>query len=217
MKSTLKDIEQLRRDYSGEELNESNVERDPLRQFQRWMEGALNAGVPDPHAMTLATVSAEGKPSARIVLLRAISEGEFTFYTNYESRKGGEVAGNPNVALVFFWLELDRQIRVEGQISTVGEAESDRYFASRPRGSQIAAWASKQSGVISGREELERKFREMEARFSGKLVPRPENWGGMKVRANKIEFWQGRPSRLHDRILYTLQSDGSWAISRLAP
>ena len=217
MKSTLKDIEQLRRDYSGEELNESNVERDPLRQFQRWMEGALNAGVPDPHAMTLATVSAEGKPSARIVLLRAISEGEFTFYTNYESRKGGEVAGNPNVALVFFWLELDRQIRVEVQISTVGEAESDRYFASRPRGSQIAAWASKQSGVISGREELERKFREMEARFSGKLVPRPENWGGMKVRANKIEFWQGRPSRLHDRILYTLQSDGSWAISRLAP
>jgi pyridoxamine 5'-phosphate oxidase len=217
MKSTLKDIEQLRRDYSGEELNESNVERDPLRQFQRWMEGALNAGVLDPHAMTLATVSAEGKPSARIVLLRAISEGEFTFYTNYESRKGGEVAGNPNVALVFFWLELDRQIRVEGQISTVGEAESDRYFASRPRGSQIAAWASKQSGVISGREELERKFREMEARFSGKLVPRPENWGGMKVRANKIEFWQGRPSRLHDRILYTLQSDGSWAISRLAP
>ena len=217
MKLTIKEIEQLRRDYSGEELNESNVERDPLRQFQRWMEGALNAGVLDPHAMTLATVSAEGKPSARIVLLRAISEGEFTFYTNYESRKGGEVAGNPNVALVFFWLELDRQIRVEGQISTVGEAESDRYFASRPRGSQIAAWASKQSGVISGREELERKFREMEARFSGKLVPRPENWGGMKVRANKIEFWQGRPSRLHDRILYTLQSDGSWAISRLAP
>ena len=142
------EIEQLRRDYSGEELNESNVDRDPFRQFQRWMEDALSAGVPDPHAMALATVSAEGKPSSRIVLLRGIDAGGFTFYTNYDSRKAAEVGGNQNVALVFFWHELDRQVRVEGKISIVDEAESDKYFASRPRGSQVAAWASNQSGVI---------------------------------------------------------------------
>ncbi len=217
MKLTIKEIEQLRRDYTGKWLDESGIDRDPFRLFQRWMEDALNAGVPDPHAMALATVSPEGKPSVRIVLLRGVDAGGFTFYTNYRSRKATEADANQYVALTFFWHQLDRQIRVEGKVSAIEKAESDKYFASRPRGSQIAAWASQQSEVISGREELERKFRRIEEQFSGGSVPRPEYWGGMKVKANAIEFWQGRPNRLHDRILFTLQPDGGWAIKRLAP
>ncbi len=217
MKPTIKEIEQLRRDYTGEELDELRIDRDPFGQFQRWMEDALQAGVPDPHAMALSTVSPEGRPSARIVLLRGIDAGGFTFYTNYNSRKATEAGANQYVALTFFWHELDRQIRVEGKVSAIDEAESDKYFASRPRGSQIAAWASNQSEVVSGREELQRKYRQIEERFSGGPVPRPENWGGMKVEADAIEFWQGRPNRLHDRILYSLKTDDSWVIKRLAP
>ncbi len=210
-------IEQLRRDYSGEELKESTVDSDPLKQFEIWFDEAVKAEADDPHAMVLATVSAEGKPSARVVLLRGIDPDGLTFYTNYGSRKAAELKANSNAALVFLWHELDRQVRVEGIVGKGDGAESDRYFASRPRASQIAAWASNQSGIISGRAELDQKFREIEMQFEGKPVPRPENWGGLKLRPRSFEFWQGRPNRLHDRILYTLIEDGRWAIHRLAP
>lgn len=217
MKSILKDIESLRREYSGVELDESRVSHDPIKQFQEWLQQALDAGIPDPHAMTLATVSSDGKPSARVVLLRGLDAEGFTFYTNYGSRKGVEVDRNSNVALVFFWHELDRQVRVEGKAERVDAAESDRYFASRPRASQIAARAWEQSALLPGRAALEEKFKELEKVFEGSAVPRPENWGGLIVRPTAIEFWQGRPSRLHDRIVYSLEDGNRWKISRLGP
>lgn len=215
--AVLKDIANLRREYSGVELSESNVDPDPFKQFESWLADALKANLPDPHAMVLSTVSPDRKPSARVVLLRDIASGCFVFYTNYDSRKGGEIRENANAAVVFFWHELDRQVRAEGEITRTDDAESDRYFASRPRPSQLAAWASRQSRVLSGREELDRQFREYESRFEGQSIPRPENWGGYMIHLNSMEFWQGRPNRLHDRILYTLSSDGGWAVSRLAP
>ncbi|MCL4540546.1 MAG: pyridoxamine 5'-phosphate oxidase [Bacteroidetes bacterium] len=215
--SVLKDIASLRREYSGAQLSESEVDPDPLKQFEIWMGEALEANVQDPHAMVLSTISRAGKPSSRVVLLRDISSGCFVFYTNYESRKGEEIRENANAAVVFFWPELDRQIRAEGEITRTDKTESDRYFASRPRPSQIAAWASKQSSVLSGRDELERRFREVESEFKGRDVPRPENWGGYRIRLRAVEFWQGRPNRLHDRIRYTLDGSNRWVISRLAP
>lgn len=215
--SVLKDIASLRREYSGAELSESGVDPDPLKQFEIWMDEALKANVPDPHAMVLSTVSRSGKPSARVVLLRDISSGGLVFYTNYDSRKGEEIRENAKAAVVFFWHELDRQVRAEGEITRTDNAESDRYFASRPRPSQLAAWASQQSRVLSGRQELERRFGELETEFEGHVIPRPENWGGYRIRLHAVEFWQGRPNRLHDRILYTLNDSNNWVISRLAP
>lgn len=215
--SVAKSLENMRREYSGQELSESNVSPDPLRQFGIWFEEAIRAEVPDPHAMALATVSEEGMPSVRFVLLRGLEMDGFTFYTNYESRKAQELRANANAALAFFWQELDRQIRIEGEIAKVAESQSDKYFASRPRASQIAAWASNQSTVISGRDELDRRFREIESKFDGQPVPRPGNWGGFNLKPRSIEFWQGRPGRLHDRILYTLTGDDRWEIKRLAP
>ncbi len=212
-----KDIANLRREYSGVELNELKLNPDPLKQFEIWMSEALNAEVPDPHAMVLSTVSAKGKPSARVVLLRGIQADGLTFYTNYRSRKAEEIRQNPFAAVVFFWHELDRQVRGEGRISKADETESDRYFASRPRPSQLAAWASDQSHILSGRDELERKFREIDSRFEGSPVPRPDHWGGYRIHMDCMEFWQGRPSRLHDRILYSLGPQGIWTIKRLAP
>lgn len=210
-------IESLRREYSGVELSKSTVNPDPLKQFQAWFEEAVKADVPDPNAMVLSTVSADAKPSARVVLLRGLDEKGFTFYTNYGSRKSTEIHANSNAALVFFWHELDRQVRVEGEIEKGDDADSDRYFTSRPRRSQIAAWASDQSAVLSDRAELERRFHKIEVMYYGKPVPRPGNWGGLILRPRAFEFWQGRPNRLHDRILYTLTNENRWEISRLAP
>lgn len=215
--SALKDIANLRREYSGVGLNESEMDPDPLKQFEIWMNDALEAEVPDPHAMVLSTVSSDGRPSARVVLLRGVEAGSLAFYTNYGSRKAEDIRGNPNVAVVFFWHELDRQVRAEGQVSKTSNEESNNYFASRPRPSQLAAWASNQSNVLSGRDELEQKFREMESRYMTNPVPRPDGWGGYRIRLRAMEFWQGRPNRLHDRILYSLGQEGNWTKSRLAP
>lgn len=207
----------LRREYSGEQLDESSVQSDPLLQFEKWMEDAFKAELPDPHAMALATVSTDGRPSVRFVLLRGFDHNGLVFFTNYESRKGVELLDNPEVAATFFWHELDRQVRVEGSAERVSATESDAYFQSRPRSSQVAAWASNQSSEIGNRDELEDHFREFEKRFAGLDVPRPENWGGIRIKPRSFEFWQGRPNRLHDRLLYTLKESGDWAICRLAP
>ncbi|OYV86430.1 MAG: pyridoxamine 5'-phosphate oxidase [Ignavibacteriae bacterium 37-53-5] len=197
-------------------LDETSVDRDPFRQFEEWLELAVKAEVPDPHAMVVATSSPDGIPSARVVLLREFDRNGLVFYTNYASRKGTEALTNPKASIVFFWHEMDRQIRIEGELEKIDAVDSDRYFASRPRESQIAAWASNQSGVISGRNELQKRFDEFQLQFDGRPVPRPENWGGLRLRPRTFEFWQGRPNRLHDRIAYSL-TNGRWEVLRLAP
>ncbi len=210
-------IEKLRREYLGERLDEATVDRDPFLQFEKWLEAAVKAELPDPHAMVIATASRTAKPSARVVLLRGFDRNGLVFYTNYSSRKGIEILSNPNASGVFLWKELDRQIRVESMVEKVTDMESDKYFQSRPRDNQIAAWASSQSQVIASREELDNLFKEFEKKFDGRPVPRPANWGGFRLKPVSYEFWQGRPSRLHDRILYTLVGQNNWQISRLAP
>lgn len=209
-------IANLRRDYALEALTETDVHEDPTVQFARWFEEALNANVSEPNAFVLATATPEGRPSARVMLLKGLDARGFTFFTNYESRKGREILANPWVAMDFFWDELERQVRVEGRAEKVPAEESDAYFASRPHGSRLGAWASSQSSRITSREELEERLREVEARFGDGEVPRPPHWGGFLVAPVRIEFWQGRPSRLHDRILYELGESG-WSVSRLSP
>lgn len=209
-------IANLRRDYALEALTETDVHEDPTVQFARWFEEALNANVSEPNAFVLATATPEGRPSARVMLLKGLDARGFTFFTNYESRKGREILANPWVAMDFFWDKLERQVRVEGRAEKVSAEESDAYFASRPHGSRLGAWASSQSSRITSREELEERLREVEARFGGGEVPRPPHWGGFLVAPVRIEFWQGRPSRLHDRILYELGESG-WSVSRLSP
>jgi pyridoxamine 5'-phosphate oxidase len=199
----------------GESLNEADVSADPYTQFQRWFDEALRAELPMVNAMTLATVGADGAPSARIVLLKGIDHNGFVFYTNYMSRKGRELAGNPRAALVFHWTDLEREVRVDGSVEKVTAAESDEYFASRPLGSRHAAIASPQSEVVASRAVLEARFNAAAADH-GEAAPRPTHWGGYRVLPTSIEFWQGRPSRLHDRLLYTRQGD-RWTIVRLAP
>jgi pyridoxamine 5'-phosphate oxidase len=206
----------LRREYMGHGLSEADVDADPIRQFGVWFEEAAAAGLLEPNAMTLATATAEGRPSARMVLLKEVDASGFVFYTNYEGRKSRELAENPWAALVFFWADLSRQVRIEGRVERVTPQESDAYFAIRPPGSQISAWASQQSVVIPGREMLERRVEELEAEYANRLVPRPPFWGGFRVVPEVIEFWQGRPSRLHDRLRYTRRDEG-WAIERLSP
>lgn len=207
----------LRSEYSGRSLREQDVDADPFRQFERWFGEACECAVAEPNVMTLATATPDGRPSARLVLLRGISERGFTFFTNYESRKARELDANPWAALVFFWRELARQVRIEGNVERVSDEESDRYFHTRPQGARISAWASPQSEVVVSREALEEWCREFEIRFGDGIVPRPANWGGYRVIPDSIEFWQGGANRLHDRLRYVRRAEGGWRIERLAP
>ena len=209
-------IADLRQNYTLQALNEADVDPDPIRQFQRWLDQAIAAELPEPNAMTLATATRDGIPSARIVLLKGLDARGFAFYTNYESRKGQELADNPRAALVFLWTVLERQVRIEGQVEKVAAAETDAYFQSRPLASRLGAWASEQSRVICDREVLEQRFAELKATYADETVPRPPHWGGYRVIPHQIEFWQGRTSRLHDRLRYRLEQ-GNWLLERLAP
>lgn len=209
-------IEALRREYSSRTLSEDDVAESPIEQFAIWFRQALASDLPDANAMTLATATASGKPSARIVLLKGFDESGFRFYTNYESRKGRELDQNPQASLCFYWAELERQIRIEGTVEKMSSEASAEYFSKRPRLSQLGAWASSQSEQVPSREALEEKFEEMKARFEGKEIPLPDFWGGFELNPHYIEFWQGRPSRLHDRIAYE-KEDSAWSIKRLSP
>jgi pyridoxamine 5'-phosphate oxidase len=200
-----------------ETLDERLIDPDPIAQFRQWFADAVAAGLPLPEANSLATVTPEGKPAARMVLLKRVDADGFVFFTNYRSAKARELAGNPNACLVFFWPQLERQVRVEGVVSKTSAAESREYFATRPRGSQIGAWASPQSEVILGREVLEQRRAELEELYRDREVPWPEHWGGYCLKPERIEFWKGRRDRLHDRILYVREADGAWTIQRLAP
>ena len=198
-------------------LDETTVDRDPIKQFRRWFDYAIASGSRLPESMTLATATAEGKPAARVVLLKQVDEAGFVFYTNYRSAKAKELDENPQAALVFYWVGLDRQVRVEGKVERVSSAESEEYFKTRPRESQLGALASPQSEVIEGREVLEEHLRALAEEYRDREVPRPAHWGGYRLKPERIEFWENRPGRLHDRLVYDLQADGSWTIKRLAP
>jgi pyridoxamine 5'-phosphate oxidase len=206
----------LRQDYKLAGLTEAQSLSDPFQQFSLWFEQALNAELLEPNAMTLATIDSNGSPNARIVLLKGFSENGLIFHTNYDSAKGQNIAANPQVALVFWWGELERQVRIEGTAEKVSAEDSDSYFSSRPLNSQIGSWASTQSQVVSSREELESRFAHYQEKFNNQPIPRPENWGGYRVVPYVFEFWQGRPSRLHDRLRYRL-SNQQWIRERLCP
>ncbi len=208
-------IAQMRQEYMQAGLDEADVARDPFEQFRIWFEAAVSAGVPIPNAMTLATADGTGRPTARAVLLKGFDSSGFVFFTNYQSRKGRELTANPAASLLFTWEELERQIRIDGRAETLAAAQSDEYFATRPRGSQLSAWASPQSDVIARRADIEARYAAAEKQFP-QTVPRPPNWGGYRIVPDSIEFWQGRVNRLHDRICYRRQA-AAWIIERLAP
>jgi len=210
-------IADIRRDYSHKSLSESEVDANAIKQFEKWWHEAMNSKIDEVNAMTLATASLDALPSARIVLLKEVNEKGFVFFTNYESYKAQQLAENPKACLVFFWKELERQVRITGLIEKISGKQSDEYFRSRPESSRIGAWASPQSRVIEDRDWLDEKFNELVNKMEGTAIPRPPHWGGYIVKPVVIEFWQGRPSRLHDRIQYTLEENGGWKIERLAP
>jgi pyridoxamine 5'-phosphate oxidase len=213
----LEHIRQIRKDYSKSTLDIDTISKNPVSQFEKWFKEALDSGMPEPNALTLSTVSEDGRPSGRIVLLKGIEKGKFVFYSNYQSQKGKELDKNPACSLTFFWAELERQVRIEGIASRTDAASSESYFQSRPRESQIGAWASPQSAIISNREILEERVKKVQEKFEGQeKLPKPNQWGGFEVEPLKIEFWQGRPNRLHDRIVFT-KVDDVWQIHRLAP
>ncbi|NIJ54189.1 pyridoxamine 5'-phosphate oxidase [Dyadobacter arcticus] len=209
-------IAKIRHDYHLKGLREQDLNADPLKQFRLWFDEAIASGIFEANAMLLSTV-ADGRPSGRIVLLKDLDETGFSFFTNYLSKKGKQMAANPQAALTFFWKELERQVRVEGWIKKTTDFESDEYFSIRPRGSQIGAWVSAQSEIIPDRAYLEEKTREIDTKYEGMNVPRPPFWGGYRLIPDYIEFWQGRPSRLHDRLVYTRSERGLWEIERLSP
>ncbi len=210
-------IRDLRREYSSRALDEASTDEDPIKQFRAWFDEAVRANLIDVNAMALATVAADGTPSARTVLLKDIDTTGFVFFTHYDSPKGRDLVTHPKASLLFYWAELERQVRVTGLVERVDSRESDAYFASRPRDSQIAAWAARQSTELPDRATLERRYDEINARYEGAEVPRPPDWGGYHLTPDRIEFWQGRPRRLHDRLLYTKNADGTWKRVRLAP
>ncbi len=212
-----KDIQSLRREYRLRSLLEKDVDSNPMLQFEKWWDEAIKNNIVEPNAMTLATCNSSGKPSARIVLLKGLHEDGFLFFTNYDSRKGKEIEINPFVSLVFLWKEIERQVRIEGSVEKISEAESDAYFSKRPRESRIGAWSSHQSTPIERREVLEKNYEQYDKKFTTDDVPRPKNWGGYIVHPNLIEFWQGRQGRLHDRLQYNLSANKTWKIERLAP
>ena len=210
------DASSLRKEYTGAGLDKADVDPDPLVQFHDWFEKVIDADLHEPNAMILATATAEGKPSARTVLLKGYDERGFVFYSNYEGRKAKEIDANPTCALLFYWGELERQVRIEGRASRLSGEESDAYFAGRPRGSRLGAWASEQSRPLEDRSILEERVRVLEAEYEGREIPRPPFWGGYRVEPDTIEFWQGRENRLHDRIVYHRSGRG-WKIVRLQP
>ena len=210
-------IASIRKEYKLKSLDEAAAADNAIKQFDRWWQDAINSEIDEVNAFTLATAAADGKPSARIVLLKGYDEKGFVFFTNYQSHKGQELATNPQGCMVFFWKELERQIRIEGSIEKISTEESDEYYFSRPLSSQVGAWASPQSSVIKNREVIEDNVKKYEAQFAGSSISRPPHWGGYRLQPQAIEFWQGRPSRLHDRLLFTLLKKNEWKIERLAP
>ena len=212
-----KSIADLRKDYTLKDLNENEIDKNPFIQFKIWFNQSVAAQLPEPNAMTLATCTPDGKPSARMVLLKDIDEQGFVLFTNYQSQKGQEISVNPQAALVFWWAELERQVRIVGTVEKISSAQSDSYFEVRPPFSRLGAWASNQSEVIANRDVLEAQLIEFQRQYENQEVPRPPHWGGFRVIPQEIEFWQGRSSRLHDRLRYTLVDNGNWKIERLSP
>jgi pyridoxamine 5'-phosphate oxidase len=211
------DLTGLRNEYAAHGLRRADLHSDPLQQFGAWFAAALAADIRDVNAMSLATATLDGKPSVRIVLLKGFDARGFAFFTNYDSEKGRQIEANPYAALVFYWVQLERQVRISGAVEKTSREDSAAYFHSRPVGSRLGAWVSKQSEVIDGRQILDSRLMEMTERFENGDIPLPPHWGGYRVKPDKIEFWQGRPNRLHDRFRYSRQADGTWLIDRLAP
>jgi pyridoxamine 5'-phosphate oxidase len=211
------DIAGLRHEYIGEGLRRADLDADPVRQFDKWFAAAIKAEIRDANAMALATATPDGKPSVRVVLLKSFDESGFVFFTNYTSKKGRELEENPRAALVLYWMEVERQIRIDGTVEKIRREESEQYFHTRPAGAQIGAWASQQSEVIDARRVLDARLAEMTQRFAGGEIPLPPHWGGYRLKPQTVEFWQGRTNRLHDRFRYTRDKSGSWLIERLAP